>query len=315
MAYLKRLSGVFAFLLFLAPCIFAAIYVGPLNTSYEFSLLGRTGNVAAVGVFFGVALIEACLILLIMGNRAEDHLENAAIPDRAPAHHLRNFFLRVSRKRVYLIALLIVGILPVAYWIARPLYAFRIFQPHLPEYLALAETRSPEGDSGPSDAPVDSSGASADDAPEPAQFGNASSEPSEPAPRTAGRYHAPEILQPSNLPVSGKIMTVNINRHAIDPVLLDLSSDFRPANPDEVGAIAALWWWEVQVGHYGSDTDAGAFREHCTVMVWDRKTKSLLAQQSFVGGQPPSTSSYGMRQEGSKPYAEITRFLNTLPHK
>lgn len=123
---------------------------------------------------------------------------------------------------------------------------------------------------------------------------------------------------PSNLPVQGKIMPVDVTKQIIDPVFLNLSSDLRPSRPEEVGAIAALWWWEMRVGRYGSGGDSdthGAFQQHCIVMVWDKSTKSLLAKQHFVGGRPPKTSMYGNRESGSRPYAEISDFLNHLPHR
>jgi hypothetical protein len=118
--------------------------------------------------------------------------------------------------------------------------------------------------------------------------------------------------------VQGKIMPVDVTKQIIDPVFLNLSSDLRPSRPEEVGAIAALWWWEMRVGRYGSGGDSdthGAFQQHCIVMVWDKSTKSLLAKQHFVGGRPPKTSMYGNRESGSRPYAEISDFLNHLPHR
>jgi hypothetical protein len=112
--------------------------------------------------------------------------------------------------------------------------------------------------------------------------------------------------------VKGKIIPVNMKKKTIDPVLFDLSSDFRPKNPEEIGAIAALWWEDVRIGTYGGS--GGAYREECTVMVWDKTTRTLLSEKSFRGSEPPSTSRNGATQYGDKPYKEIRDYLNGLAH-
>jgi hypothetical protein len=112
--------------------------------------------------------------------------------------------------------------------------------------------------------------------------------------------------------VKGKILPVDMKKKTIDPVFFDLSGDFRPRNPEEIGAIAALWWEDVQLGTYGGK--GGAYREECTVMVWDRATRNLLAEKSFRGSEPPSKSNNGVSQHGDKPYKEIREYLNGLAH-
>jgi hypothetical protein len=311
---IKALGGVVLIVL----CIGAGVYAEGLNPSKMIELSGMTASLAGIAVGIGMALAGVSLILLAMGENATENLENAEIPDQSNLHYIRNFLQGVSRQRGGLVALLIIGLLPPVYWIARPLYMLRTFKPHLPEYVALASATAPHDSF-----PVDNSPEVEEDddkavAPVQPDFGGNNAE--EVARETRERN---EILAkrkkpvPSNLPVNGKIMPVDVNKEIIDPVFFNLSTDFRPARPEEVGAVAALWWWEQRVGHYGSgDRDThGAFQQHCTVMVWDKATKSLLAQQSFVGGPPPRTSYYGDKQSGSRPYDEIGDFLNHLPHR
>ncbi len=112
--------------------------------------------------------------------------------------------------------------------------------------------------------------------------------------------------------VRGRILPVNMEKRAIDPVFFDLSSDSRPKDPEEVGAIAALWWKEVKLGTYGGM--GSAYREDCTVMVWDKATRNLLAQKWILGSDPPSSSINGMGHHGEKPYKEIRDYLNRLAH-
>jgi hypothetical protein len=127
--------------------------------------------------------------------------------------------------------------------------------------------------------------------------------------QTADPEHAPP--QASQL-VKGKIIPVDMKNKTIDPVYFDLSSDFRPRNPEEIGTIAALWWEDVQVGTY--EGRGGAYRYECTLMVWDKTTRSLLEDKLFRGSEPPSSSKNGQSQHGDKPYKEIRDYLNGLAH-
>ena len=113
--------------------------------------------------------------------------------------------------------------------------------------------------------------------------------------------------------VKGKLIPVDMKSKAIDAVFFDLSNDFRPKNPEEIGTIAALWWEDHPVGTYGGK--GTAYQERCTVMVLDKSTGTLLASKSFIGPMPPNKSQNGASQTGDKPYKEIREFLNGLPHQ
>jgi hypothetical protein len=128
----------------------------------------------------------------------------------------------------------------------------------------------------------------------------------------ASSVNPEQVGASSYLPVKGKLIPVDMKSKDIDPVFFDLSTDFRPKNPDEIGAIAALWWEERRIGSYGGK--GGAYREYCTVTVLDKGTGTLLASKSFVGPMPPEKSQNGASQTGDKPYSEIREFLNGLPH-
>jgi hypothetical protein len=112
--------------------------------------------------------------------------------------------------------------------------------------------------------------------------------------------------------LQGKLIPVDMKEKTIDPVFFDLSSDLKPEKPEEIGAIAAMWWEEEQIGTYGGK--GGAYQEHCTVTVLDKSTGMLLAEKSFTGPMPPSTSQNGASQTGDKPYKEIQEYLNGLAH-
>ena len=123
-----------------------------------------------------------------------------------------------------------------------------------------------------------------------------------------------QYLPATEMPVKGRLLPVDMKTKKIDPVFFDLSSDLRPRNPEEIGAVAALWWTEVRVGHYGA-SGGGAYKHQCTVMVFDKSSHVLLARKAFTGSDPPSTSRNGASQTGSKPYQEIRDYLNNLPHR
>lgn len=137
--YFKRLAGFLGFLLLLLPCIFAGMYAGVLNTSTWFSFLVFTGTVAGLGTGLGVGLMEASAIMLWTGKAGRSYLKRAEIPKRFTlAFHIRNFLLAMSEEKRRMISVLIIGSMAPAYWIARPLYIFSIFDERLPEYVALA---------------------------------------------------------------------------------------------------------------------------------------------------------------------------------
>jgi hypothetical protein len=112
--------------------------------------------------------------------------------------------------------------------------------------------------------------------------------------------------------IHGKLLPVNMKDKTVDPVFFDLSPELKPSKPEEVGAIAALFWEEERIGTYGGK--GGAYQEHCMVKVLDKATGTLLAEESFTGSMPPSSSKNGVSQTGDKPYKEIQTYLNGLPH-
>jgi hypothetical protein len=232
MGALKRVGGFFGFLLVLAPCVFAGMYAGRLNTS---------SGLAEWAVGIGVFVIEISLLVLL-----------GSIKEK------KNF-------RWGLIAL-VVGALPAGIWIGGPLMTFRPFQPHLQEYVSVASSNDPS-------APTN-----------------------------------------DNQPVKGKLIPVDMKTKTIDPVLTDLSKELRPSHPEEVGAVAALWWNENRIGQYGA-SGGGAYQWECRIMVWDKTTGNLLRiSRNFIGSRPPSSAKRGTSQSGDKPYKEISAYLNSLAH-
>jgi hypothetical protein len=231
MEFLKRVGGAIAFIVFLLPCIFVAIYAQKLNTA---------STLVGWGVGIGVAIAEGAIIMFLASKKTQ-----------------QNLFLAIGA--------ILIGALPSYYWIARPIEALKPFNSHLQEYLTAASANTIDQGSG---------------------------------------FSGP--------PLHGKLMPVDMKSKTIDPVFFDLSPALKPKTPEDVGAIAAMWWEEERIGSYGGK--GGAYQEHCTVKVLDRATGTLLAQEEFTGSMPPSTSKNGVSQTGDKPYKEIQAYLNGLPH-
>src|SRR5579872_962545 len=108
---------------------------------------------------------------------------------------------------------------------------------------------------------------------------------------------------PLDAPIKGKIVPVDMDKKKIDSLFMALPPDLRPSSPGEVGTVAALWWDQHQVGTYGGR--GSAYQWRCTVVLWDKAAKTPLAEARFVGSDPPSSSSNGASQSGSKPYKDI----------
>jgi len=326
----KDLAKVFGLLALVVSCIGAGFYGADLNTTYSFTTVAGVVTVAGLGVFLGTILVEFAIVMLIMGEKGKVHLQNAQLPSQSVVNYGRNFLQMVVRKKGGLTALLIIGMLPLLYWIARPLYVFSMFHQHLPEYVELATHNSPSelaiASGRPEDANVVEEDEDDDVPPPPPDIDGEVAPPqagsatkprdtngeASPPPKEVPR---PKPPKPVILPVHGKIMPIDANKQTIDPVLLDLSEQMRPRNPDEVGAVAAMWWYHVQVGHYNDSGHSAANRQQCTLLLWDVRTKALLAQRDFTGGPPPKVSAYGASSSGPRPYAEIRDFLNRLPHQ
>ena len=161
--------------------------------------------------------------------------------------------------------LLVLGLAPQYFWIARPMMVMGPYKEHLAEYMAIASlSQDPE------------------DLAKNVQIN--------------GSMHV------------GKIVPIDMSKKSVDSLLMALPDDVRPGKPEEVGTIAALWWDEHLIGHYG--TKGSAYQWRCTLVLWDKATKTPIAEEHFVGSEPPSEAN-GTRT-GSKPYGELVEYLKKL---
>ncbi len=121
---------------------------------------------------------------------------------------------------------------------------------------------------------------------------------------------------PAAPPVTGrarpKMITVDMDKQQVDWVFFDLPKELQAGNPDEVETVVALRWGEERVLEY----EGGGFgiRHLCTVSVYDKASRQLVAQTQVQGGDPPqrTETSAGSNDYGSKPTKEIVSFLRSV---
>jgi hypothetical protein len=236
---MKRVAEKVGVIVVLAAPIIVGVFAGGRNTA---SWVGGWGVGLIVGV--GVLAVAGALFALIEQTAKK----------------------KLKEDILWILAIYVIGAMPILYWVGLPWVETRAFAAHLPEYVDIAASANPQQ--------------------------------GEPL-----REHI----------VGGKILPLDMKKKRIDEMFFELSRDSRPKNPEEVGAIAGLWWEEVKVGTYGGM--GGAYREECRVIVWDLATRKLLAERFFSGSDPPSSTVNSMfAHHGDKPYEEIRDYLNGLTH-
>jgi hypothetical protein len=120
----------------------------------------------------------------------------------------------------------------------------------------------------------------------------------------------PDLRQ--NGTAKGKMITVKLQGPEIDWLYYDLPKSLRANSPEEVQTVVLLDWKENVVNQY--EGGGNAIQWICGVTVYDKDTKTPIAYGQYAGGDPPSTTSTsaGSNDYGSKPTAEIVRFLQGL---
>jgi hypothetical protein len=99
----------------------------------------------------------------------------------------------------------------------------------------------------------------------------------------------------------------------IDPLTASLSDVHLPQSIGEVGTVVALYWNAELVGQYKNGTSA--WRRTCLVKVVDSRTRTIIAQRDFVGGEPPEKlyrRSYTKDVFGSGCSKEILAYIESL---
>jgi hypothetical protein len=113
--------------------------------------------------------------------------------------------------------------------------------------------------------------------------------------------------------LTGKVITVDINKNEIDQIYFDLPEDLVAKTPEEVGTIIWLNWGEVLVGRY---TDgAGGYRIICEVTIIDKANSEIIDKETLSGSDPISVKEGSGNRYGSKPTSEVIDYISTLPRK
>jgi hypothetical protein len=115
---------------------------------------------------------------------------------------------------------------------------------------------------------------------------------------------------PGRVTVKPKILPVDVTGKKVDWLYYDLPDPIRPATPEEVQTVALLHYNEVVVGSY---TNGGkAYRRTCQVRIVDLATKTVVAESTFQGGEPPKTIRNSSSGYGSYPTEQVVGYLKSL---
>jgi hypothetical protein len=113
-------------------------------------------------------------------------------------------------------------------------------------------------------------------------------------------------------PAQPKMITIDWKARKADRLYFELPKEMQAQNPDEVQTVVWLQWGEDRIEEY--DGGGWACRHLCTVTVYDKASKKCVAQENFVGGDPPETTNTpaGSNDYGTKPNDQILFFLRGL---
>jgi hypothetical protein len=112
-----------------------------------------------------------------------------------------------------------------------------------------------------------------------------------------------------------KMITIDWKARKVDRIYFDLPQHLRAETPDDVQTVVWLQWGEERVEEY--EGGGWACRHLCTLTVYDKATKKVVAQENFVGGEPPQMTNTpaGSNDYGEKPTKKIVFFLNGITGK
>ncbi len=113
---------------------------------------------------------------------------------------------------------------------------------------------------------------------------------------------------------TGKLVVVSEKLKGLDDLHFSLPDSIRAEGPSEVQMVARVTWGENQVGVYSNGSKG--FVHTCHVLVFDVNTRLVLDEQTFTGGQPPSSiqkrSTDTGAVHGSKPTEAVQSYLSSL---
>jgi hypothetical protein len=114
-------------------------------------------------------------------------------------------------------------------------------------------------------------------------------------------------------PRLGKVVLVDVEKRAVDPLHLSLPDDLRAVNPEEATTVGQMRYTRKEVGRY--EGGSRGIQLSCTLTVVDRATRKVIANESFYRGPPPVKIARTSAKEdvvGAAPWKEISRFLAGL---
>jgi hypothetical protein len=109
-----------------------------------------------------------------------------------------------------------------------------------------------------------------------------------------------------------KMITIDMINRKVDSLYFQLPQELRATTPEEVETVVWLRWGQDYIASY--EGGGKAIRHTCTVTVFDRATKKVVAQTTFQGEEPPDVTytSAGEDDDGGKPTDKILFYLRNI---
>ena len=134
-----------------------------------------------------------------------------------------------------------------------------------------------------------------------------------------------ELYDSKHAPKSGedvspksKVMVIDMTKGAdksrLDKdVHYDLAESLRATNPDEVGTVCFIKWDKFEIGTYSDGTSG--YAATCELELVNPENGAIIAQQRFLGGDPPEMKNSSGSKTGPKPTDQVIDFLEDFEWK
>lgn len=113
--------------------------------------------------------------------------------------------------------------------------------------------------------------------------------------------------------IAGKLIVVNLDEKAIDPVFNDLPKELKPENPEQVKTVLWVQCTRVQTNSKYSD-GSFALNNDCSLTFIDLAGKKYLWSDKITV-EPPASKRKGTNPDVSTPTTDILSYLRNIPHK
>jgi hypothetical protein len=122
-----------------------------------------------------------------------------------------------------------------------------------------------------------------------------------------------KIANQDSVAINGKLVAVNLDKNAIDPVFNQLPQELKPEKPDQVKTVLWIKCNRIESSLKYSD-GSPAYNNECTLTFIDLINKKYLWTDKVMA-TPPSSKRKGTDSDVEDPTTSILFYLQQIPHK